>query len=59
MPVNKLQPGSDFIDRKLNSQGHTKLLAVGRVLPSDWSAVRVQVLDRDPESVTIRIERNA
>lgn len=59
-PVEKLQPDpADFIDRKLNRQGNTYLLAMGRVLPNDWSAVRVRVLDRSPELVTITIERNA
>lgn len=40
-------PATTFYHRKLTPSGGTRTLSVGRILPSDWLIVKIQVLKQD------------
>ncbi len=46
-----------FFDRRVRTTGDTKSLSLGKVLPANWYYVRVEVTDRDANSITIKITR--
>jgi len=46
-----------FYSRKIGKAGHTRTLSVGRILPSDWLVVKVEVLKLEGKECILKIER--
>lgn len=44
-------------DQKINTSGRGRSLAVGKILPHDWSWVRVTVTEETKTEVTITIRK--
>ena len=47
----------EFYDRKVHRTGSTVLLSLGKVLPHEWSYVRITPLKRTDNSVELLIEK--
>jgi ribosomal protein S3AE len=47
----------DSVYRSVISQGASKVLAVTRLIPSDWRFVRIDVVSRGVDSVELRVVR--
>ena len=52
-----VSPNDRFYDRKLSPWGHSRALAVGSILPKDWSIVRVRKTKESKERIVLDIER--
>lgn len=46
-----------FFERKLRVEGHGKSLSVGKVIPKNWTYVRMEVIDRNCDTVTIKVTK--
>lgn len=46
-----------FFDRKVLNYGASRTLAVGKVIPKEWTYVRITPIEQTEDSVTIKIER--
>lgn len=46
-----------FFDRTVRQTGNTKSLSLGKVIPLEWSYVRIEVIDREADSVTIKLTK--
>lgn len=46
-----------FFDRLVRTTGCTKSLSLGKVLPKDWGYVRIEVIDREANSLTLKITK--
>lgn len=44
-------------DQKINTSGRGRSLSVGKVLPHDWSWVRVTVIEESKTEITIKIRK--
>lgn len=44
-------------DQKINTSGRGYSLAVGKILPHDWSWVRVTVIEETKTEITIKIRK--
>ena len=48
------KPKSHY-DRKVVKMGYTITLSVGKLIPHDWSYVRIEKIEEAPTHVTLRI----
>lgn len=55
MVKNDEQPAHQ--DQKINTSGRGRSLSVGKVLPKNWSWVRVTVIEESKTHVTITIKK--
>lgn len=46
-----------FFDRLVREQGNTRSLSLGKVIPDMWSYVRIEVIDREADSITLKISK--
>lgn len=46
-----------FFDRRVRMTGGTKSVSLGKILPDSWSYIRVEVVDRDSDAVTIKLTK--
>ncbi len=46
-----------FFDRKIRDTGHTISISVGKLIPKDWLYVRLELVDADETSRTIKVTR--
>jgi hypothetical protein len=46
-----------FFDRKVRSEGHTRSLSLGKVIPKNWAYVRIKVLRKKSDMVEVRITK--
>jgi len=46
-----------FYERKIRKIGHSRVVAISKVLPAKWSWVRLSVTDSDEKHVLILAER--
>jgi hypothetical protein len=46
-----------FFDRTVRKTGNTKSLSLGKVIPASWSYVRIEIVDRDESSITVKITK--
>lgn len=44
-------------DQKINTSGRGRSLAVGKILPHDWTWVRVTVIEESKTEVTVKIRK--
>lgn len=44
-------------DQHINTNGRSRLMSIGKVLPKDWSWVRVTRTRSDDNTVWLKIER--
>lgn len=54
--IATMSPDDKFYDRRLSPWGHSRALAVGSILPKDWTIVRVRVGHQDAKRVVLHIE---
>jgi len=47
----------EFFDRRVRTQGGSRVLSMGKIIPEGWSYVRLRKLSETPESVVVRLER--
>tara|TARA_Y100000310_G_scaffold154415_1_gene153969 strand:+ start:1540 stop:1731 length:192 start_codon:yes stop_codon:yes gene_type:complete len=45
-----------FYLRKLTKAGSSRYLSVGTLLPKDWTAVKVYVVDENPKGIQLFLE---
>lgn len=48
---------NSFYPRKLVGSGGTRTLAVGKILPNNWSMVKVTVLEKDDKQCILKLEK--
>ena len=46
-----------FFDRLVRETGNTRSLSLGKAIPQGWGYVRIEVIDRESDSVTVRITK--
>ena len=46
-----------FFDRKVRHEGYTCSLSLGKIIPKDWSYVRLTKIGDDGHIITLRIEK--
>lgn len=46
-----------FFDRKIRPSGNTKVVSLGKILPISWYFTRMEVVDRDANSVTVKFTK--
>ena len=46
-----------FFDRKVLHYGQSRAVSLGKVIPKEWTYVRIKIIDKDPATVTIAITR--
>lgn len=46
-----------FFDRLVRDTGNTRSLSLGKVIPEIWHYVRIEVIDRESDSVTVKITK--
>jgi len=46
-----------FFDRKIRTTGNTKSVSLGKVLPQSWYYTRLEIVDRDANSVTVKFTK--
>jgi hypothetical protein len=46
-----------FFDRRVRPTGHTTSISLGKIIPESWSYVRMEVIDREAESVTVKFTK--
>jgi hypothetical protein len=44
-------------DIRVREVGHTKVLSLGRILPKGWKMVRITILDRTENSITLHVQK--
>lgn len=40
-------------DRKVRSVGYTRVISLGKIIPEDWTYVRMRILNQTPESIEV------
>lgn len=55
MPKN--ERGEEVNDQKVNTNGRSRLLSVGKFVPREWEWVRVTRTRRTPGAIWLRVER--
>jgi hypothetical protein len=46
-----------FFDRKVLTYGSSRTVSMSKVIPKDWTYVRVGIIDKNPNNVTITITK--
>ncbi len=46
-----------FFDRRVRPTGNTVSISLGKFVPLEWSYVRIELVDREADSVTIKISK--
>jgi len=46
-----------FFDRKVQETGYTSTLSMGKIIPKDWTYVRITPLHKNKTTITIRIDK--
>ena len=46
-----------FFDRRVRFTGGTKSVSLGKVLPESWSYIRIEIVDRDSDAVTVKFTK--
>ena len=46
-----------FFDRRVRQTGNTVSISLGKVIPKGWYYVRIELIDREADSVTIKLSR--
>lgn len=46
-----------FFDRKLRPAGNTRVVSLGKVLPEGWSYIRMEIVDRTENTVTVQFTK--
>lgn len=46
-----------FFDRKVQDTGYTRVLSLGKIIPKDWTYVRVTPLKKDKTTILLRIDK--
>jgi len=46
-----------FYDRKVRIQGHSRVISIGHIIPQKWLYVRLEVLERRPDVVIVKITK--
>lgn len=46
-----------FFDRRVRPTGSTVSISLGKFIPSKWSYVRIELVDRSDDSVTLKISK--
>ena len=46
-----------FFDRKIRKTGNTKSVSLGKILPQSWYYTRLEIVDRDANSVTVKFTK--
>lgn len=46
-----------FFDRKVLEYGYSRTIALGKVIPADWSYVRITVVSKSDSTVTLEITK--
>lgn len=46
-----------FFDRRVRPTGSTLSISLGKFIPATWSYVRIELVDREDDAVTIRISK--
>lgn len=43
----------EFYDRKVRPEGYTRVISMGKIIPEDWTYVRMRILNQTDESVEV------
>ena len=46
-----------FFDRRVRETGGTISVSLGKILPHNWYYIRLEVIDRNDDSVTVKITK--
>jgi len=46
-----------FFDRKVLTYGSSRTVSMSKVIPKDWTYVRVGIIDKNPNTVTLTITK--
>jgi len=50
-------PPHTFFDRKVTHLGQSRVISISKFVPKTWDFVRVSIIDRTSDGVTIKITR--
>jgi len=56
-PKIKRKKANSFYPRKLVGSGGTRTLSLGKILPGDWTMVKVSVLKREGNECILKLEK--
>jgi len=46
-----------FYDRKVLAHGYGRQLSLGRIIPKDWRYVRIQIISKTTNEITLKITK--
>ena len=46
-----------FFDRRVRATGNTRSISLGKLIPESWYYVRMEIIDREEDSITIKFSR--
>jgi len=46
-----------FFDRKVLRYGYSATVSMGKIIPKEWTYVRVSKIEETPKTIVVRIER--
>lgn len=47
----------DFFDRKVLTYGYSRTVALGKIIPQDWTYLRITVVNIDQTNITIKLTK--
>jgi len=46
-----------FFDRRVLRPGYSATVSMGKIIPKDWTYVRISVIDKTEKTLTIKLEK--